>query len=150
MKKHLVGLTVAITLAGPAFAADQTLIHDLGTAHPNAKNLSQDPAAAVYRWDHRGGDFTYQINGADGQVLSVFMLARDGNLQQLPIGRLQRQGGGAEGGRVALNSTDSGGQCPCRTVKNYEDAYVISYVVLDRQNKAIYVYAVPKVKTQIQ
>ncbi|MBI3369028.1 MAG: hypothetical protein HY021_11490 [Burkholderiales bacterium] len=81
-------LAAAAALTGYAVQAQSvSRIHDLGTAFPAARNLSQSADYAVYKWVLDGGAALYQVNTANGKVLAVVVSGGDQTVTDLKLGK---------------------------------------------------------------
>jgi hypothetical protein len=128
-----------------AFAADTTQVqqcaprsNDLGTAFPNAVNLSKDSRFNVYSWCS-GNSRWFQINDANGQVLTAF-IETAGKISRLNIGSFKGEvlaSGRAAGELGAVSAAGTAGQCPCSSTVTYDDGYTKIVVTMDSQGNVI-------------
>ena len=124
-------------------------IEGLGTAWPNATNVSKSAQFQVYRWQ-QGDVPVFQINRPDGRVVAVFAVGADGAVSY-GIGEaagkvFNESNAGAGRAGAASAATDTSGQCPCSSTVVYNDGTNVIVVVTDKNGNVIGIYTF-KMKT---
>lgn len=134
----LLALALIIPAAAPRAA---NLAPGLGTASPQTEQVYSSDEVAVYKWETRIGKI-FQINDAAGQVVTAFVLAKDG-VETLGIGSLDPQHvTAARNAPRHLTPMDESAACPCSAQVVYQDATTTIVVVTGANGQVIEVVTI--------